>query len=378
MTQQGRGTIKKVQGNGKPCPHAGKACPCKWRLQYQDEDGRQRERRFPTKRDAQDFQTAVDDAKRRRGAIPGYLSRGAGPTVADYMTAYLDDRIEQENLAPTTIRAHRGRIKNYIVPRWGSNRVKGITQANMLTWQRELEEQKVSPGEVQSIIGTLMGGMMRKAVDEAIRPDSPVTGLRFTEYKPQPRYLPTAEEIHALADSIDPRFRLSIFLMAGLGMREGETIGTDTSCVMGDHFRLARQWTPYGAWRPLKNKREGDWRDLPLADLVRDELERHLRDFGVGASGLFFPGGRPDFPIARTNYTQRFNVARARIGREEIEPHCLRHFFATHSIIGSVDLATVSVWLGHTDVQTTFKYYFHLIPEQSLKAASVINGALAV
>ncbi|MFI7126997.1 hypothetical protein ACIBQ1_14985 [Nonomuraea sp. NPDC050153] len=193
MTQRGRGTIKKVQGNGKPCPHAAKACSCKWRLQYQDEDGRQRERRFVTKREAQDFQTAVDDAKRRRGAVPGYLTRGAGPAVADYMMSYLNDRTEHENLAPTTIRAHRGRIKNYIIPRWGGQRVKALTQANMLAWQRELEEQKISPGEVQTIIGTLMGGMMRKAVDEAIRPDNPVTGLRFTEYKPQPRYLPTAE-----------------------------------------------------------------------------------------------------------------------------------------------------------------------------------------
>ncbi|MFI6394946.1 tyrosine-type recombinase/integrase [Nonomuraea sp. NPDC050540] len=106
-----------------------------------------------------------------------------------------------------------------------------------------------------------------------------------------------------------------------------------------------------------------------------DEIDRHVRTYGD--EGMWFPGRRgPERPITRTNFTRYFNLARARTGCEMIDPHCLRHSFATHAVLGGVDLATVGMWLGHVNIQTTYRYYFHLVPTQSIRAASVINQAL--
>jgi integrase len=43
--------------------------------------------------------------------------------------------------------------------------------------------------------------------------------------------------------------------------------------------------------------------------------------------------------------------------------HTLRHTYASHLLMSSVNIFTVSRWLGHSSVRVTEKHYGHLIPE---------------
>ncbi len=41
---------------------------------------------------------------------------------------------------------------------------------------------------------------------------------------------------------------------------------------------------------------------------------------------------------------------------KRLHPHSMRHSTAIHLLKSGVDLVTISRWLGHTDVNTTYRY----------------------
>ena len=45
---------------------------------------------------------------------------------------------------------------------------------------------------------------------------------------------------------------------------------------------------------------------------------------------------------------------------EQITPHQLRHYFATHTLSNGADVKAVSETLGHADVGITLKIYHHV------------------
>ena len=49
-----------------------------------------------------------------------------------------------------------------------------------------------------------------------------------------------------------------------------------------------------------------------------------------------------------------------RVGIEQITPHQLRHYFATHTLSNGADVKAVSEMLGHADAGITLKIYHHV------------------
>ena len=49
-----------------------------------------------------------------------------------------------------------------------------------------------------------------------------------------------------------------------------------------------------------------------------------------------------------------------RAGVEQITPHQLRHYFATHTLSNGADVKAVSEMLGHSDVGITLEIYHHV------------------
>lgn len=56
--------------------------------------------------------------------------------------------------------------------------------------------------------------------------------------------------------------------------------------------------------------------------------------------------------------------------------HTLRHTHATHLLAAGMDARTVQERLGHEDVQTTLRYYGHVLPGRDAAAAAAFEGAM--
>ena len=84
-----------------------------------------------------------------------------------------------------------------------------------------------------------------------------------------------------------------------------------------------------------------------------------------------------DAPVLRVNEAQKaMDTAARKVGFARITHHDLRHLFATTCIEASVDIPTVSRWLGHRDGGVlAMKTYGHLRDEHSIAQAQKVSFA---
>lgn len=59
-----------------------------------------------------------------------------------------------------------------------------------------------------------------------------------------------------------------------------------------------------------------------------------------------------------------------------IKTHALRHFFASSLLSRGVPITDVSVWLGHSNVEITYAYYGHLMPDAPERGRAAIDLAM--
>ncbi|MFP4512054.1 MAG: tyrosine recombinase [Acidimicrobiales bacterium] len=163
---------------------------------------------------------------------------------------------------------------------------------------------------------------------------------------------PSADRTGPAADDpISLRDDAVIELLYGSGLRVGELCGL----VAGDLDLRRRQVRVWG---------KGDkQRRVPLsaaaAQAVRTwiDLGRGQLDRGEGGDALFL--NRRAKPLTPRD-VRRILDARA---LNPVNPHALRHTFATHLLDGGADLRSVQELLGHADVGTT-QIYTHVSTER--------------
>jgi site-specific recombinase XerD len=88
-----------------------------------------------------------------------------------------------------------------------------------------------------------------------------------------------------------------------------------------------------------------------------------------GTEGLVFVNGEGQrFGWIKTSWSKLLKDAEI----ENFRWHDMRHHFASHLVMGGVDLNTVRELLGHSDYAMTLRYA-HLAPEHKLKAVEVLD-----
>ena len=92
-----------------------------------------------------------------------------------------------------------------------------------------------------------------------------------------------------------------------------------------------------------------------LSPRLREEWRRYWKQFPT--QELLFTGKHPDRPLSESAIQKAYSRANTRAGiRKRTSVHTLRHCFATHLLEMGVDIRTIQVLMGHTDLRTTARY----------------------
>jgi integrase len=191
----------------------------------------------------------------------------------------------------------------------------------------------------------------------------------------------TAAEVGAIGARLPPRLRILARLGAGMGAREMElaALGVHDVQFLGrrPRVRVERQLkrvNGQAVFAPLKNRKP---HSVPLAPAVADALARHLEEFP--AAEVTLPWHEPGSKLHGTMVPVRLLLSgeggvpltagalqsawRSATGRKVkgMNPHRLRHTYASMQLRKGVDVVRVAAWLGDT-VAVVVRTYAHLMP----------------
>jgi integrase len=108
-------------------------------------------------------------------------------------------------------------------------------------------------------------------------------------------------------------------------------------------------------------------RSMPLSDGVFMLVAKHLyfleQSNWPNPHNLLFPSTKGTY-IDPKSYEKRLNAVSKRCEIRNVNPHALRHTFATRLIEEKVPITTVQELLGHASVSTTQKYITTMVEEK--------------
>ena len=339
--------------------------------------------------------TAREEAKR----LLGEVAVGTDPaeertqarsaqTVAELCDEYLAEaeagRILTRLGEPkktSTLATDRGRIERHIKPLLGRRTVRSITDTDVRRFMADVRTGKTAAdvktgkrgraivvggrGTATRTVG-LLGGIFTFAMDQGLRADNPVRGVKRAPDRKNERYL-SPEELARLGVALaeaerkveNPHAVNAIRLLVMTGCRKSEILSLKWDYIDFDMGYLR-----------LVDSKTGQ-KDIAIGAPARELLSSLPR---LDESDFVFPaasGGGHYVGLQKV-----WERIRRRAGLGDVRIHDLRHSFAAMGATGGESLVVIGALLGHKDVATTSRYA-HLADDAKRAAADRIAGQIS-
>jgi len=188
------------------------------------------------------------------------------------------------------------------------------------------------------------------------------------------------DEVVALADAHNERFRTLILFAVETGMRWSELVGLRRSKVdlRAGRVRVTEQLVRLGAgeWLRKDPKTPASIRSISLSPALVELLEEHLRHHAAeGPDALVFPSSRRTPLISSSFLTHHFGPARQAAGLA-CRFHDLRHTSVALAIASGADPKAIQTRMGHSPIRVTLDRYGHLLPELDQAIAASFGNEL--
>jgi integrase len=330
---------------------------------YFEEAGRERRRRFRTRKDAEAAVQEARDRQRRRKA--GIAEQREPITYAELADLFLDQYTASGRRTDRWMRD----MLAYSLTTFGPVSVRELLPENIGRWVKQLPvSAKTKQHALASMRQVLNAGVTWDYL--RVNPARPAAVKSPPSRTPEITPFESWDEVFAVAREARRYAPLIIFACA-TGLRPEEWSALQWRDLDRRTRRCAiRRTYAHGEVRS-EGKREASLRTVLLADLARnalDELPEPLR-----STQLVFAaknGGH----INLSNWRRRVwypALARAELERRPL--YQMRHTFATLALAAGMPIDFVSRQLGHTDIRTTLRFYARYIPALEERHLAMLN-----
>ena len=346
-----------------------------WRAHYRTPDGKQRNKTFRRKIDADRFLATVESSKITGSFADPALAR---LTVGEWSRRWLDN---QTHLKPSTHERYAGILREHIAPKWEKVRLSDVSHADVQAWVTRLSKIR-SPATVRKV-HRVLSLVLLMAVKDGRLARNAATGVNLPRVVKTERQYLNHLEVERLAEAcasfgqevlskhrrLSERrredYRLIVLFLAYTGVRFGEMAALRVGrldfgrsrAVIAESVTLVRSEQVFGT--PKGHER----REVPIPAFLIDDLKAHVA--GKVPSDLVFTGTRSGGALrAPVFHNAAFAAAAAAIGKPGLHPHELRHTAASLAIASGADVKVVQQMLGHASAAMTLDQYGHLFGDR--------------
>ena len=354
---------RRLTGNGE----------VRYEVRYRGVDGKERSKTFRTKKDAERHERQQQMAMERGLWIDPQRSR---VTLAAWSGEWQRTVV---HLRSSTRRIYDTNLRLHILPELGAYEMGKLTPSLLRAWLADLSSRAgrrgrpLAPGSVSQAYRTL-NRVLAAAVDDEILGRNPLTGVKPPPVEREEMRFLSHDDVAALVDAIDPRYRAMVLVAAYGGLRAGEIVALRARHLDLLHKTVTvveqAQRRAGGGFELQAPKSAAGRRAVSLPKFVVDELERHLSSVSEhGPDGVVFPSPLGGY-LRLENFRKRaWEPAVQRAGLAPLRFHDLRHTCASLAIAAGADVKVLQRMLGHSSATLTLDRYGHLMPGQAEEVA---------
>ncbi|GGS54335.1 site-specific integrase [Streptomyces pseudogriseolus] len=312
-----------------------------------------------------------------------------GRTKAERISAYGAMRFSeyaaewkagQRDLGPASVRHLDSLLEHHMLPLLGSRRMNTFDHKVVDSFIQSMERAGVGLATQANAFDKLKA-ILLDAHRLGLFEDHPLAGVKPPQYDPKRAVIPSPEQLQQIRVAGDDRFRLITDLMSGCGMRNGEAAAVNLRNIVADDvYRITEQVNQTtGHYARLKHRKTGEYRDVPLPARVKDTIEWYADKHGTVDGYLLRHPQNPSLPFPHyhlNNQWRRIKMAGDADIPEGMVIYSLRHFFASNCLTRNIPITDVAEWMGHKNIDVTFKTYRHLMPGSLSTAATILNYQL--
>ena len=171
---------------------------------------------------------------------------------------------------------------------------------------------------------------------------------RLPYKRPIPIVLSPEEVVRILeAAETEPVYHALILCLYTLGLRISEARG------------MKLEDFDFGNRTARVVQKGGAWKVLPVNDAVVAAVERVVKLRGVKPGQFVFSIQKGGEPVQNVRKAILRICKRAEVVKK-VHPHLFRHSIATHLLGADVNMKTIQLYLGHTQMSTTAEIYTHV------------------
>lgn len=321
----------------------------------------------------------------RQDAVIALRTGSLTPTITPTLSDALDDLIDGMSTGrvldrtgkaykPATVRSYRTASDAYLKPRLGHWRLSELRRRDVQDVVDALRTEGRAASTIHNKIDPLRV-LYRRAIRDDLVSIDPTHGLELPANRGHRDRIESPERagvlLAALPDSERPLWATALY--AGLRIGELRALRWHRVDFDAGVIRVERGWDDVEG--EIEVKTGAGRRAVPLAGHVRRQLAAlKLR---TGRDGDDFVFGRTAaLPFVRSTVRARANRAWKAAGMEPLTPHEARHCAASYLIAAGLNAKQLSVYIGHSDIRTTYNRYGHLMPGDEREAAAQLDAYL--
>ena len=301
-------------------------------------------------------------------------------TVASWVSEWQSGILVRSDRKPTTKELYRRLGSTHLMAApFGNIELAKVRRSHIDQLIQGLRDKGLSDSTVRSIYAVLNAALEDARIDSLLAVNPMREVKRPSNVSPEAKHLTPAEVRHLLDSAVGLRYKSTLDLMAGTGLRRGEALALKWSDIdltkKSLHVRatVSRVDGKLLATAPKTTKSR---REVPLTDGLVAMLKAHRKTqvaerLVAGTEwqdlGLVFTTELGGYVDPR-NLLRSLKSAARYAGIEDVGLHTLRHSAATAMLEANIPPHVVSRILGHSSVAITLDIYGHVNDESQREA----------